>query len=283
MTAPSQPASQTATSPTEVGDAPADEIRPFDPDAVELRQVRLGYEGPDVLVAEHLVVPSATVAALIGPNGAGKSTLLHALAGIRPPRAGEIRVNGVPVAVARRSIAYVLQSTHVASALPLSVREVVTMGRYARRGMFGRLRRDDRRAVDEALDRLDIGDLARRQLGALSGGQRQRVFVAQGLAQQADLLLLDEPVTGLDLVTQDRILDVVAQERAAGRTVVLSTHDLAEASRADQLVLLAGRVVATGTAAEVLTEANLTAAYGGRMVRLPGGAVMLDDASHHAH
>jgi manganese transport system ATP-binding protein len=171
----------------------------------------------------------------------------------------------------------------VSATLPLSVREVVTMGRYASRGLFGRLGPGDRVAVDHALERLDIADLARRQLGALSGGQRQRVFVAQGLAQQADVLLLDEPVTGLDLVTQDRILDVVAEERDAGRAVILSTHDLAEASRADQLVLLAGRIVATGTPTEVLTEANLTAAYGGRMVRLPGGAVMLDDASHHAH
>jgi len=253
------------------------------PSGVEVLGARLGYGGRDVLVADHLAVPAGTVAALIGPNGAGKSTLLHALAGIRPPRVGEIRLHGRPVAGVRRSIAYVLQSTHVSPTLPLSVREVVTMGRYAGRGLFGRLGRADRQAVDTALERLDIGDLARRQLGALSGGQRQRVFVAQGLAQEADLLLLDEPVTGLDLVTQDRILDVVAEERAAGRAVVLSTHDLAEASRADQLVLLAGRVVATGTAAEVLTEANLTAAYGGRMVRLPGGAVLLDDASHHAH
>jgi manganese transport system ATP-binding protein len=281
----SEPADRETTGPEPTGSPVALDAAGAvgDRSGVHVLGVRLGYGGRDVLVADHLVVPPGTVAALIGPNGAGKSTLLHALAGIRSPRVGEILVNGRPVAEASQSIAYVLQSTHVSSTLPLSVREVVTMGRYAGRGLFGRLGRSDRAAVDTALERLDIIDLARRQLGALSGGQRQRVFVAQGLAQEADLLLLDEPVTGLDLVTQDRILDVVAEERAAGRAVILSTHDLAEASRADQLVLLAGRIIATGSPAQVLTEANLTAAYGGRMVRLPGGAVLLDDASHHSH
>jgi ABC-type Mn2+/Zn2+ transport system ATPase subunit len=120
-------------------------------------------------------------------------------------------------------------------------------------------------------------------MGELSGGQRQRVFVAQGLAQAADVLLLDEPVSGLDLASADRIREVVAGERAAGRTVVVSTHDLAEAQTADHVVLLAGRVVAAGAPRAALTAATLAEAYGSRLVRLPGGALLLDDGAHHDH
>ena len=118
---------------------------------------------------------------------------------------------------------------------------------------------------------------------SLSGGQRQRVFVAQGLAQQGEVLLLDEPVTGLDVVSRQRILDVVAEERAAGRTIVMTTHDLAEASTTDHVLLLAGRIVAAGSPAEVLTADHLADAYGGRLLRLADGMVLIDDPHHHAH
>ena len=147
-----------------------------------------------------------------------------------------------------------LQTTDVDRTLPVTVRETVTMARYALRGRFGRLRAADRAAVDAALERMDVADLAGRQLHELSGGQRQRVLVAQGLAQQADLLLLDEPVTGLDVVSRELILEAVAAERAAGRTVVVSTHDLDDARRADVVMLLANRVVAFGPPDEVLTD-----------------------------
>jgi ABC-type Mn2+/Zn2+ transport system ATPase subunit len=121
----------------------------------------------------------------------------------------------------------------------------------------------------------------RRPLHQLSGGQRQRAFVAQGLAQGADLLLLDEPVTGLDLVSRQHILDAVAAERAAGRAVVVSTHDLGDASQADHLLLLAGRVVASGPPDEVLTDDHLAEAYGGHLLRLGNRTLILDDHAHH--
>ena len=138
----------------------------------------------------------------------------------------------------------------------------------------------DRGAVRRALDRMDVADLERRQLHELSGGQRQRVLVAQGLAQEAELLLLDEPVTGLDGVSRDRILAAVAAERDAGHTVVVSTHDLDDARRCDLVMLLANRVVAFGPPAEVLVGDVLAAAYGGHLLRLPGGATVLDDPHH---
>jgi manganese transport system ATP-binding protein len=249
--------------------------------AVDAADVVLRRGRSVALRVEALSLPAGRVTALVGPNGSGKSTLLHAIAGLLTADAGELRVLGEPVERVSSRVAYVLQSTAVADHLPVTVGEVVAMARFPRLGWFRRPRSDDRRAVADAIDRLELGDLVRRQVGELSGGQRQRVFVAQGLAQEAEVLLLDEPVSGLDVASAARIRQVVADERAAGRTVVVATHDLAEAQEADHLVLLAGRVVAAGAPATALTPGTLAEAYGARLVRLPGGAVLLDDGAHH--
>jgi len=246
-------------------------------DAVLLRGSRVA------LRVDELHLPGAAVTAVVGPNGSGKTTLLHAVAGLIRPASGEVRVLGEDPAEVPARIAYVLQSAEVHQHMPVTVREVVTMARYARRGVTGRLRADDRAAVDEAIERLELGDLVRRHLGELSGGQRQRVFVAQGLAQQAEVLLLDEAVTGLDVASSQRIREVVADERAAGRTVVVATHDLGEASASDHVVLVAGRVVATGPPSTALTRDTLTDAYGARLLRVEGDTLLLDDAGHHPH
>ena len=183
----------------------------------------------------------------------------------------------------RRRVAYVLQATSVDQYLPVTVREVVGMGRYPLTRRLARVgaaaRRADRVAVDEALDRLELGDLTRRYLGELSGGQRQRVLVAQGLAQAGDVLLLDEPVSGLDVASAERISAIVAEERAAGRTVVVATHDLAEAAAADRAVLLAGRLVAAGDPTDVLCRDHLAAAYGHRLLRLGDDVLVVDDGA----
>ncbi len=249
-------------------------------DGVRLDQVVVERGGRRVLDAVSATFAAGTVTALIGPNGAGKSTLLHAVAGILDPRSGTIDPRP---GTDEMPVAYVLQGTEVSEHLPVSVREVVTMGRYARTGLVGRLGAVDRRAVDEAMERLDVADLASRQVRDLSGGQRQRAFVAQGLAQEADVLLLDEPITGLDVVSQRLILDAIVAERDAGRVVVTSTHDLGEAAHADQVLLLAGRVVAAGPPGDVLVVDNLSVAYGHRIVTLGDGVIMLDDAPHHDH
>ncbi|CAN5588630.1 metal ABC transporter ATP-binding protein [soil metagenome] len=246
-----------------------------------MEQLTLAYGAARALVDATFAVPAGTVAALIGPNGSGKSTLLHALAGLLPARSGRLSVLGRDPETVSHRVAYVLQATQVNSRMPITVTEVVSMGRYAERGWFRRLGRIDKVAVHDAMERLQVADLAGRQLGDLSGGQRQRVFVAQGLAQQADLLLLDEPVSGVDLPSQQAIFEAVTAERARGSTVIFSTHDLGEARRADQLVLLAGRVVAAGPSAVVLTSEHLAAAYGDRLVRLADGALLLDDGAHH--
>ncbi|HEX6417690.1 MAG TPA: zinc ABC transporter ATP-binding protein AztA [Acidimicrobiales bacterium] len=247
--------------------------------AVSARDLCLGYGTRTAVAGATFELPAGRVVSLIGPNGSGKSTLLRALAGLVEPRSGSL---DVPARRRRGGVALVLQTTEVDRTLPVTVREVVTMARYARRGAFGRLRAADRAAVREALERMGVADLAGHQIHELSGGQRQRVLVAQGLAQQAELLLLDEPVTGLDVVSRGLILDAVAAERAAGTTVVVSTHDMADARRADLAMLLANRVVAFGAPGEVLADGPLRAAYGSRVVRLPDGLVVMDDP-HHDH
>jgi len=233
------------------------------------------YGSRDAVTGVDLDVPSGTTVAVIGPNGSGKSTLLNAIAGLVDVSAGVVEVD-------RDRVALVLQSTEVDAALPITVRETVRMARYPHRGPFRPFRAVDHAAVASAMQRMAVDDLAHRQLHSLSGGQRQRVLVAQGLAQEADLLLLDEPVTGLDIVSRDVILDVIDQERDAGRSVVMTTHSLEEAARCDLVVLLAGRVIAAGAPNEVIVDEHLNAAFDTKVVRLPSGQLILDDP-HHDH
>jgi ABC-type Mn2+/Zn2+ transport system ATPase subunit len=220
-------------------------------------------------------IPAGVVAAVIGPNGSGKSTLLNVIAGLVRPTAGDI-----DIAVDRDRIAYVMQATKVNENLPVTVGEVVAMGRYASLGPYGRTGAVDRGAVTEAMGRMEIAPLARRHLHDLSGGQRQRVFVAQGLAQEHDVLLLDEPLTGIDLTTAQAIDEVIHAETRDGCTVIMTTHDLTEARTADYVVLLAGRVVAAGPPESVLVEENLIAAYGPALLHVEKGRLFLDDPAH---
>ncbi|MBL8777795.1 MAG: metal ABC transporter ATP-binding protein [Acidimicrobiales bacterium] len=250
---------------------------------VNVEDLVVRYGGRVALEGVNLSLHAGQATSLIGPNGSGKSTLLNALAGLHRPDRGSVKVLGERPEAVRADIAYVLQATTTGAHLPVTAREAVAMGRYAHLGPLRRFSADDRRLVDEALDRLDLLPLAKRHLNELSGGQRQRVFVAQGLVQHASVLLLDEPLAGLDLASQKAILDVVAQERDRGVTVVTSTHDLGEAATADHLVLLAGRLVAAGTPEEVLTAEHLAAAYRGAVLRLADGSIMVDDGAHHHH
>ncbi|MER6945772.1 zinc ABC transporter ATP-binding protein AztA [Nonomuraea sp. NPDC000554] len=217
-----------------------------------LRDVTAGYGRRMVL--HHLTarLPGSGVTAIIGPNGSGKSTLLGVLAGIVKPARGGVERGGAD------RPAFVVQRSAVSDALPITVRETVAMGRWARRGPWRRLSKQDWSVVDACMARLGVLDLASRQLGALSGGQRQRALVAQGLAQESGLLLLDEPATGLDLDAQRHVRDVLDSVKASGVTVVHATHDLDTAMRADHCLLLdQGRLVAEGPPAAVLTSETL--------------------------
>ncbi|WP_374222637.1 zinc ABC transporter ATP-binding protein AztA [Streptomyces spinoverrucosus] len=211
-----------------------------------------GYPGRPVLRQLTADIPALAMTALVGPNGSGKSTLLGVLAGVIETTAGQLRYSqGHPPA-------FVPQRGAVGDALPLTVRQTVEMGRWGERGLWRRLTRHDRTLVDSAMDRLGVADLSARQLGELSGGQRQRVLIAQGLAQQSDLLLLDEPTTGLDPEARERIAALLAELVADGTTVVQATHDLEAARTADACLLLSdGRLVGWGIPDQVLTTEAL--------------------------
>lgn len=245
--------------------------------AVEAHDLVLAHADHIALDRSSISIPTASLVACIGPNGSGKSTLLDAVCGLITPRSGEIEVLGR--SPGRADIAYVFQSTDTPVHLPLTVREVVTMGRYRKSGLWGRLGDVGRRAVDRAMTRMGVAELAGRQLLELSGGQRQRVLVAQGLASEADLLVLDEPMTGLDVVSRERVTEVMRSEQHRGSTVVFSTHDLSEAAAADHVVLLSGRVVASGPPGAVLTPDHLADAYKGHLVGT--GGLLIDDPHHH--
>ena len=242
--------------------------------------VEATINGNVVIAASSFRIPAGAVTAVIGPNGSGKSSLLNLLAGLLDPIAGTLEMFGTPASGSRAGISYVLQATDVNDTLPVSVREVVTMGRYSNRGLLGRLTPDDRAAVRHAMEALGIADLAARSLHELSGGQRQRVFVAQGLAQDHQILFLDEPLMGLDLVSTAAIERVISEERDAGRTVVLTTHDVAQALSADWALLMAGAVVAFGPPLEALSSENLALAYGLRVIQAADGRFIVDDPAH---
>jgi manganese transport system ATP-binding protein len=252
---------------------------PVSSTAVRARDLVLGYRTGVALGPSSFDIPAGRVTAVIGPNGSGKSTLLSAIAGLLEPIGGTLEVAAANGDASR--IAYVLQTTKVNEALPITVREVVAMGRYSGAGWYRRLGPADREAVADAMARTGIATLRGHQLHHLSGGQRQRAYMAQGLAQDHDLLLLDEPLTGIDLPAAKAIDRVIHEETSRGCTVVLTTHDLTEARAADHAILLAGAVVAEGPPAGVLSARNLVRAYGSALLHLDErAAVVLDDAAH---
>ncbi|SFN46435.1 manganese transport system ATP-binding protein [Pseudonocardia ammonioxydans] len=206
-----------------------------------------------------------TVCGLMGANGSGKSTLFRAVMGLVRPVSGTVRVLGATSATARRraAVAYMPQAEAIDPDFPILAHQVVLTGRYAGMGTMRRARPADRAAVEAALDRVGLTGYADRQIGRLSGGQRKRVFLARAIAQDAPLLLLDEPFAGVDHRTQEEMTGVLGELAAAGRTVLVSTHDVAGVSRlCGRVVLLAGRLLADGTPDEVLTPEVLGRVFG---------------------
>ena len=244
----------------------------------ELTSVSVRYGEVVALDTTSTTFRSGTSVALVGANGSGKSTVLRLLAGLLAPTSGTIeRAPDVDAA-------FIAQQHEHHDWMPLPVDEVIRMGCYRTRGLLGRITRSDRAEIRSVADRLDVTDLLRRSFSELSGGQRQRVLVAQALIGSPRLLLLDEPITGLDLPSQETILSIIDAEVIAGATVVFSTHHLEEAKRAQRVMLLAGCVIADGTADEVLRPEHLATAFGGRLLRIGGEALLVDDHGHgHSH
>jgi ABC-type Mn2+/Zn2+ transport system ATPase subunit len=220
---------------------------------IELDHVSAHRDGRLALRDVSLRIEPRTVTALIGPNGAGKSTLFGLLSGRLRPTAGTIALGG--------DVAEVLQATAVDPYVRLTVHDVVGMGRYPTSGRLRRFRPADHRAVDHAIVHADLQDLRRRTLDQLSGGQRQRALIAQGIAQDAPILLLDEPAAGLDGISQRRILDMMRALADQGRTVVFSTHHLPDANHADLVVALACSCVCCATPDTALRDASVRALF----------------------
>lgn len=226
-------------------------------------------------------VPRGSVTALVGVNGAGKSTLFKAIMGFVPAAKGEIRLLGKPVKEALKDnlVAYVPQSEEVDWAFPVLVEDVVMMGRYGHMGFLRIASAKDRAAVDQALERVDMSEFRHRQIGELSGGQRKRVFLARALAQDGQVILLDEPFTGVDVKTEDQIVNLLREMRDEGRVMLVSTHNLGSVPEfCDRTVLVKGTVLGHGPTDTVFTRKNLELAFGGVLRHFTlGGDALHDD------
>ncbi|WCR08951.1 manganese/iron ABC transporter ATP-binding protein [Paracoccus fistulariae] len=227
-------------------------------------------------------IPRGTVTALVGVNGAGKSTLFKAIMGFVPTAKGQIRLLGRSVNEALRSnlVAYVPQAEEVDWSFPVLVEDVVMMGRYGKMGLLRRPSAADHKAVEEALGRVNMLDYRHRQIGELSGGQKKRVFLARALAQDGQVILLDEPFTGVDVKTEEQIIRLLGELRDEGRVMLVSTHNLGSVPEfCDRVVLVKGTVLAYGPTETTFTRANLEKAFGGvlRHFTLGGDALHDDD------
>ena len=226
-------------------------------------------------------IPRGTVTALVGVNGAGKSTLFKALMGFVPTAAGDIRILGRNVKDALRAnlVAYVPQAEEVDWAFPVLVEDVVMMGRYGHMGFLRRARGADHAAVDTALDRVNMQAFRKRQIGELSGGQRKRVFLARALAQDGQVILLDEPFTGVDVKTEEQIVALLRDLKEEGRVMLVSTHNLGSVPEfCDRVILVKGTVLGHGPTETTFTRENLERAFGGvlRHITLGGDKLHTD-------
>jgi manganese/iron transport system ATP-binding protein len=214
---------------------------------------------------------------VVGPNGAGKSTLFKVIAGVLQPSAGEVTISGSRPR-AHSCIAYIPQRSQVDWNFPVSVADVVMMGRSAKLGPLNWPHKRDWEYVRHALDTVELSDLAKRQISQLSGGQQQRMFIARALAQEAELMLMDEPLSGLDTPSQEGLLDLLDTLRNQHVTVMVATHDLEQAGRHfDRILLLNHRIVAFDEPQKVMRTENLLKAYGGRLKLDPEGTMLVDD------
>jgi manganese/iron transport system ATP-binding protein len=251
--------------------------------SLSVRDVTVVY--PNGLAALHdtsFELGPGTICGLVGVNGSGKSTLFKTIMGLLRPQTGEVLISSLPVdaALRRNIVAYVPQSEEVDWNFPVLVQDVVMMGRYGHMGFLRIPSAEDRRKVAEALDRVGMTGFRERQIGELSGGQKKRVFLARALAQEGQVILLDEPFTGVDVKTEDAIVALMRELRGEGRLMLVSTHNLGSVpDYCDQVVMLLNTVLAAGPTAQVFTQANLERAFGGtlRRFQLEGTQLHEDD------
>ncbi len=249
--------------------------------AVSVHRLTAGYDNHPVITEVSFELQATQRLAVVGPNGAGKSTLLKALAGLLDPMSGEIRIHGHGPCQ-HICISYVPQRNSLDWRFPITVTDFVMMGRIQRIGPLRRARQHDREIVQEALASVGLESLAKHQIEALSGGQQQRLFIARALAQEAELILLDEPLVGLDVHTHHEVLELITSLHRRAVTVMMSLHDLTlAASHFDTLLLLKGQIIGYGSPQQVLVEDVLRKAYGSCLHIVPGenGAFVVHDTA----
>ena len=251
--------------------------------AMELRSFWAGYNGHPALEDINLKVDQGDIVGVIGPNGSGKSTLMKSVLGLVKPWRGDAYILGKPAATQRRWVGYMPQMEEVDWDFPVTVADVALMGRYSRRGLLRRTTAEDREAAESALQRVGMYSFRNRLIGELSGGQRRRVLLARALSNDPVLLLLDEPVAGLDATAQHRFLDTVDELRGEGKTVVLTTHDLSCVSEwCGKAACLNRKLIAFGPPGEILVERVLSETFGSHLllVHMDGHAYAYQ---HHRH
>ena len=253
--------------------------------SISVESVTVRYSNGHTAIRDvSFTLQGGTTCALVGVNGSGKSTLFKSLMGQIKPKSGSIRLCGLPVpqALKRNLVAYVPQSEEVDWQFPVSVYDVVMQGRYGYLNFLRLPKAEDKRKVQEAMERVGIAHLAQRQIGELSGGQKKRVFLARALAQQSKIILLDEPFTGVDVKTEDAIVDLLGQLRAQGHLILVSTHNLGRVPDfCDQVVMINRTVLAAGRTEHTFNQHNLELAFGGvlRHFRLSGSDLHDDEDS----
>lgn len=236
---------------------------------IHIHDATVAYNKRAVIWDADLELEAGKLTAIVGPNGAGKSTLIKAILNIVKPLHGYIEVEGKPVESRLKDIAYVPQRESVDWNFPISVFEVVLMGRYVHLGWLKQPKAIDKEKAINALDKLGILHLKDRQIGELSGGQQQRVFLARAIAQEAKIYLLDEPFAGVDIATEETIFKLLKSLRDSGATIIVVHHDIQTVKQYfDNVVLLNLRVIASGAVSEVFTDENLQKTYGGRLTIL---------------
>jgi ABC-type Mn2+/Zn2+ transport system ATPase subunit len=248
-----------------------------EPARLDVENIYVAYNGTPALRDITFQVPHGARVAVIGPNGAGKSTLFRALVGLLPLQQGRVLIHGLALGHHLDCVAYVPQREEVDWGFPVTVRDVVLMGRYGRLGWLQHPSWRDHSTVTESLKAMGIVELANQSIGDLSGGQQQRVFLARALAQEPHILLMDEPFTGVDMTTQDVTLNLLDHLRSNQVTVLISTHDLnLAASRFDAVLLINKHLIAYGAPRQVLVQENLSRAFGPQLMVLPDGTMLVD-------
>lgn len=244
-----------------------------EPFAVDVEQLTVNYDKTQVLWDIGFSIPQGKLIGVIGPNGAGKSTLLKAMLGVVRPLSGKVSFFGQPLKRVLKRIAYVPQRSSVDWDFPITVLDLVLMGRYGKLGLLKWPRAADKAAARAALGMVGMLSFEDRQIGQLSGGQQQRIFIARALLQDADIYLMDEPFAGVDMATEQAIISLLEQLKAQGKTVFVVHHDLNSVDRYfDWVILLNTSLIASGPTAEVFHTENIERAYGKSSLLLDAAA-----------